>query len=225
MKSPANVVPVVILAIAASGCVTDPPVVSPRFAALEPAEIAVAPVENRTLLDLTNVSTKGALQTLLLGSGGVNVPAEMRDAILESLGKKGYRAAAIEIGEGQDFRTPLPPGEKRSFDAVLIAGLDRWDRQSRSEGGEVEFSGTLEVIRVGDAASGGGEVLYRSTIFGRCGISSGGGVATSADLAGQVRRSAFSAIRDLPPRKAALAPVAPAQANPPAPAPPSPPSN
>ena len=217
MRYLAYVVPIVVLAVAASGCVLDRPDVSPRFAELQPAEIAVAPVENRTLLDLTSVNTKGALQTLILGSGGVNVQAEMRDAILEALGKKGYRSAPVEIAESEDFRKPLPTGEKRSFDAILIAGLDRWERRTQSEGGEMEFSGTLEVIRVGDAASGGGEVLYRSTIFGRCGISSGGGTATAYDLAGDVRRSAFSAVRDLPIRSVSSGNAATAAAAPPTP--------
>jgi len=188
------------LAITSAGCVVDPPVISPRFGELEPRTIAVLPVENRTLKDLSNISTAQWLQRLTIGSRGIDVPAAFRMNIIAILQEDGYRAGALDEAPGEDPRAPLPAGASRNHDAVLRCGIDRWHITTGAYGGELEISGDLEIIRVADAGSGGGEVLFQKAFFHRAGAATEG-VHSPGDLFDEVARAARSALRGLPERK------------------------
>ncbi len=180
------------------GCLIDKPVISPRYVDLEPSEIAVPPVENRTIHDLSSVTTAGLLQRLTIGSRGVNVPVTFRAALLEGIEKKGYLAREIPM-PGDDIRGPLPAGREMGFDAVLFCDITSWREVAGVEGGDVEIGGKVEVIRVGDAAHGGGEVLYRGEYHYQAG-SSRSGVTTSFALDDTVRRAGLDALYFLPKR-------------------------
>src|SRR5258706_370147 len=77
------------LVISGLRCAGDPPVISPRFQELAPAKIAVMPVENATLVDLTRVTTAGLLQSLI-SKREINIPEAMQRGLVEVVEKKGY---------------------------------------------------------------------------------------------------------------------------------------
>ncbi len=164
------------------------------------------PVINRTLLDLSAVSASGALQGLVITSGGVNVPGAMRQALLDGLERKGYQARWSEPSQEEiDYHQPFPPGENPAFDAVLYCDIFRWSKAEPAAGGRIEVSGTVEMVRAGEAARGGGEILYRKEYYYVPRFSSGG-VRTTNDLVVEVRRAALRGISDLPSLKEAEAP-------------------
>jgi hypothetical protein len=210
------------LALSSWGCVLDKPYVSPRFAVLEPGEIAVLPVENHTYLDLTKVTTAGLFQRVInIGVRELNVPPVLREGILDALNRKGYGARLLEPDASNPaFRAPLPPGTRVPYDAVLYSTITSWRRLASSEGEGFEFAGDLEVIRVGEEAAGGGEVLYRSRYFQ--GVHTNpDAIHTVADLEAELHRTIRSALSGLPARGTAKPPAAESAA-PAAPAPPPP---
>jgi hypothetical protein len=213
-----GLLPPVVL-FAATGCVLDKPVVSPRFAEVRPQRIAVAPVENRTYLDLSKESTLGAAQRLIFGARGVDVPAVLREGLVEALTKKGYDVRLVEPPASEECRGSLPDGQERPYDAVLFAGIDRWYNSASSMGGEIELSGDVQLIRTGDRSRGGGEVLFKSAIYERTGGPSGGG-NTTVDLYDEVFRTGRGSLSGLPKKDeipaAARAPAPPNGSPPPA---------
>jgi hypothetical protein len=185
------------LFLGVAGCQLDPAAVHPRFAELEPQAIAVMPVENRTVLDLARVTSAGPLQRLTIGGREVDVPATLRDGMAEALLRKGYRIhPGGPAGEVADYRRPLPSGAAPGFDGVLYSEITTWRLSGAYTGGEIEVGGGVELVRVGDQAHGGGEVLYRSPIGYRSG--SAASTRTPVDLEEEVRRAGRAALRGLP---------------------------
>jgi len=186
--------------LASTGCVLDQATIHAGFARFEPSEIAILPVENRTYLDLSRVTTAGLAQRLInIGVRDVNAPLAIREGFLDAINRKGYGARLVEPEQGgsDSFRGPLPPGKTAPYDAVLICDIRNWRKVMVSEGEGFEFSGQVEVIRVGEASQGGGEVLYRNMYFR--GLNAGGNsIRTAGDLEADLQRIARVVLASFP---------------------------
>jgi len=181
------------------GCVLDKPWIHPQFHEINPRKLLVTPVVNRTLLDLSSVTSTGALQSLILKGAGVDVPGVIRQALMDALEEKGYQVQVNDPAQGKlDYHKPLPEGETSEFDGVVYSDITRWAQAAISAGGDVEISGMVEIVRAGDAGRKGGTVLFRKNYIYRTNFSQRG-VRTTNDLLNEVRRAGLRSIRELPP--------------------------
>jgi hypothetical protein len=183
------------LASAAGGCVVDPPVISPKFQALAPVRIAVLPVENATLVDLTRVTTAGLLQGLI-SKREINIPEAMQRGMVEALEKKGYATEWISSSALVDFHAPIK-GPPPAYDGALVCQITSWRLDSPGGEASISMGGSAELVRVGDAEHSGGESLFQANFDYRTSTLNPG-VRTSLDLEEEGQRAGMAAVRSLP---------------------------
>ncbi len=181
------------------GCQSNPAFIHSGYAGLCSKEVLVPPVENRTLVDLTQISTAGPLQKLTLGPGGVDVLRAVRQGIVEGLEKKGYRVIAVDsLASVPDYRQPLPAGaQPHPAGAALYCQVTQWRRGNALERNAFEIAGRLELVA---ASSPGrpGETLFGAELSGRVDPSASGGTVTAAGLDAAMERAGRGAVYDLP---------------------------
>jgi hypothetical protein len=210
-----------LLAVAvatAAGCVVDPPVINPKYQALAPMRIAVLPVENATLVDLTRVTTAGLLQGLI-SKREINIPEAMQRGIVEALEKKGYATEWIGSSGGADFRAPIK-APLPAYDGALYCQITSWRLDSPGGEANISLGGTTELVRVDDAGHSGGESLYQANFDYRTSTLNPG-VRTSLDLEEEGQRAGMAAVRSLPkaPKPEKIRAGSPAAGDRPAPSP------
>jgi hypothetical protein len=181
-----------LLAPLFSGCQIDPPKVHPRFAELRPSSILVPPIENRTVLDLSHVSSGGVLQRLTFGAQEVDVVATLREGFLLGLKKRGYGAVAgpVTASGGGTAGT--------ACDAVLRSEITSFQELGGSSTPELAIDGKIELVKAGETAAGGGELLYQGSFHHRSG-GPGAGARGPVDLDEEVRRAGLRAVLSIPP--------------------------
>ncbi len=189
----------VFVLLSMAGCQSHPAFLHPGYAGLCPMEVLVAPVENRTLVDLTQVVTAGPLQRAILGAGGVDVLRAVRQGIVEGLEKKGYKVVMIDSApDVPDYRQPLPAGAKpHPAGAALYCHVTRWRRGNALDSNAFEVAGRLDLVGASNAGRPG-ETLFGGDLFGRLDPSASGGAATALDLEAAMEQAGRGAILDLP---------------------------
>ena len=200
--------PLRLLAVAvaaAAGCAIDQPVVSPKFQALAPVRIAVLPVENATLVDLTRVTTAGLLQGLI-SKREINVPEAMQRGMVAALEKKGYATEWISSSGEVDFHVPIKP-PLPAYDGALYCRITSWRLDSPGGEANISVGGTAELVRVSDADHSGGESLFKVDFDYRTSTLNPG-VRTSLDLEEEGERAGMAAVRSLPKAPKPTAPAA-----------------